>query len=202
MTSPTTTERSARLVALLFAALTATMLFAMAAPLAAAYPAVTIVTEGNTYTGSAPSTVTSGGNVRVIVPNSPYPYVSGPEYTYWPRTADYVDGYRDGYAWGRNDDRYDCDRYSGSRYRDCRDRFYDRYFDCDRYSSSRRDDCRDYFRYRFGELSWTYPRAYSLPGNVWYSTSAVARPVTYTYTYTTVPAYGYGTYGYTYPRYW
>lgn len=189
-------NRTKNFIALLLAVvLAATVL----APAAIAYPSVSIVTEGNTYVGSSGS---YGSDARVIVPNNPYPYVSGPEYTYWPRTMDYVDGYRDGYSWGRYDDRYDCDRYSGSRYRDCRDDYYDRYFDCDRYSSSRRDDCRDYFRYRFGELSWSYPRAYSTPSTVWYSTSAVTRPVTYTYTI--VPSYGYnyGTYGYTYPRYW
>lgn len=159
--------------------LTFALLFAvLAAPLALAYPTVTIITESNTYGASnygmsAP---------RTIVPNNPYPYVSGPEYAYWPNTMDYVDGYRDGYNWGRNDDRYDCDRYSSSRNRDCRT-YYGR--DCDDFRGSRYDDCRDHNRVRYSTsyTAWNNNRYITYPHN--------------TYTH-----YSYVTYPVHYPRYW
>jgi hypothetical protein len=130
------------------------------------------VTEGNTYVASAPSTAS-----RVIVPNNPYPYVSGPEYTYWPNTVDYVDGYRDGYAWGRSDSRYDCDRFSGSRYRSCRDRYADRHLDCDRYDrdSWRYDECRDLRRAFFAYEPRVNVR-YTIPSTAWYG-HRIAYPV-------------------------
>jgi len=177
---------------------TRTTLFALlfvvlVAPFALAYPTVQIVTEGNTYTGGASSS-------RVVTPNHPYPYVSGPEYTYWPNTFDYVDGYRDGYGAARVDRYFDnCRHLSGSRYRDCVDR--NRYSTVPgRLCDTRRDICYDnYVPCGSGwcRVGSTANTAYY---TAWYDVSYVRNPYVVThYSFSTIPSYGYPVH---YPRYW
>lgn len=108
------------------------LLALMSVSLVMAYPAVSIITESNTYTTST--------TTRTVTTDNSNPYVSGAEYTYWPNTYDYVDGYRDGYGQSRFD-RYDTlyNRYNR----------YDTYgLDCD----GRRDIC--FYRYTPCDGSW------------------------------------------------